>query len=64
MEKQTNSQPKCTSPTRKDEREVPIPLSETPMIRKNTDIRKQRRRSSLDKRGKRASSMGNRFVGL
>jgi kinetochore protein Mis13/DSN1 len=64
MEKQTNSLTKCISPSRKNETEIPIPLAETPMIRKNTDIRKQRRRSSLDKRGKRASSMGNGFVGL
>ncbi|CAI2181229.1 14717_t:CDS:2 [Funneliformis geosporum] len=57
-----NSQLKYTSPPRKNETEVPIPLSETPVIRKNTDIRKQKRRSSLDKRGKRASSIGNGFV--
>ncbi|CAG8502280.1 16423_t:CDS:2 [Funneliformis caledonium] len=57
-----NSQLKYTSPPRRNETEVPIPLSETPVIRKNTDIRKQKRRSSLDKRGKRASSIGNGFV--
>ncbi|RGB27604.1 Mis12-Mtw1 protein family-domain-containing protein [Rhizophagus diaphanus] len=62
VEKQPNLLSKCSSPPSKNETEVPIPLTETPMIRKNTNIRKQRRRSSLDKRGKRASSIGNGFI--
>ncbi|ODQ52766.1 hypothetical protein SAICODRAFT_30561 [Saitoella complicata NRRL Y-17804] len=45
---------------------VALPLSDTPVIRKNQDLRQQggRRRSSLGMRGKRASSMGNGFVAL
>ena len=35
---------------------VPIPDSETPMIRKNKELREAQRRSSLGMRGQRASS--------
>ncbi|CAG8603468.1 1056_t:CDS:2, partial [Diversispora eburnea] len=41
---------------------IHIPLKETPMIQKNKDIRQKRRRSSFEKRGKRASSIGNGFA--
>lgn len=42
---------------------VAIPISETPMIRKNQEFRNGKRRSSFALRGKRASSIGNGFVG-
>ena len=35
---------------------VPVPDSETPMIRKNKELREAQRRSSLGMRGQRASS--------
>ncbi|RIB17057.1 kinetochore-associated protein Dsn1/Mis13 [Gigaspora rosea] len=41
---------------------IPIPHTETPIIKKNQAIRQSKRRSSLEKRGKRASSIGNGFV--
>ncbi|CAG8776452.1 5346_t:CDS:2, partial [Racocetra fulgida] len=41
---------------------IPIPLTETPIIKKNQVIRQSKRRSSIEKRGKRASSIGNGFV--
>ncbi|RUP49537.1 Mis12-Mtw1 protein family-domain-containing protein [Jimgerdemannia flammicorona] len=43
---------------------VAIPINETPMIRKNQEIRNGKRRSSFSMRGKRASSIGNGFVAL
>ncbi|CAG8631006.1 8385_t:CDS:2 [Acaulospora morrowiae] len=48
--------------SRSQESVVPIPLKETPMIRKNKEIRQKKRRSSFEKRGRRASSIGNGFV--
>jgi kinetochore protein Mis13/DSN1 len=35
---------------------VPVPEGETPMIRKNRELREAQRRSSLGMRGQRASS--------
>ncbi|ODQ64996.1 hypothetical protein NADFUDRAFT_51595 [Nadsonia fulvescens var. elongata DSM 6958] len=44
---------------------VPLPMQDTPMIRRNQELRKQNnRRSSLGKRGKRASSIGNGSVAV
>jgi len=44
---------------------IALPLTDTPMIRKNQELRQTmggRRRSSLGMRGKRASSIGNGFI--
>ncbi|KAI8602416.1 kinetochore-associated protein Dsn1/Mis13, partial [Dissophora ornata] len=43
---------------------VAIPMRETPMIKRNRDIRNASRRSSFNLRGKRASSIGNGFAAL
>lgn len=40
-----------------------IPMRETPMIKKNKDLRSGSRRSSFAMRGKRASTIGNGFSG-
>ncbi|KAG9305460.1 hypothetical protein G9A89_021178 [Geosiphon pyriformis] len=50
--------PEAKTPSRTLESIVAIPLAETPMIRKNQEIRKGRRRSSLEMRGKRTSTIG------
>jgi kinetochore protein Mis13/DSN1 len=45
---------------------VALPISDTPIIRRNQDLRQQaggRRRSSLSLRGNRTSSIGNGFEG-
>ena len=42
--------------TRKESLIIPLPDSETPMIRKNKALREEQRRSSLGARGQRASS--------
>jgi Mis12-Mtw1 protein family len=45
---------------------VALPVSDTPIIRRNQDLRQQangRRRSSLGLRGNRTSSIGNGFEG-
>ena len=42
--------------TRKESLIIPLPESETPMIRKNKALREEQRRSSLGSRGQRASS--------
>lgn len=64
-------QPDLTpSPTPKSKghsERIALPLSDTPIIRKNKEMRKQKsgvRRSSLGNRGKRASSIGNGFVAV
>lgn len=47
--------------------QISLPLSDTPIIRKNQEMRKKKsgvRRSSLGNRGKRASSIGNGFVAV
>lgn len=47
--------------------QISLPLSDTPIIRKNQEMRKKQsgvRRSSLGNRGKRASSIGNGFVAV
>lgn len=47
--------------------QISLPLSDTPIIRKNQEMRKTKtgvRRSSLGNRGKRASSIGNGFVAV
>lgn len=46
--------------------QVALPLSDTPIIRRNQEMRngKSVRRSSMEKRGKRVSSIGNGFTGL
>jgi kinetochore protein Mis13/DSN1 len=46
---------------------VALPVSDTPIIRRNQDLRQQangRRRSSLGLRGNRSSSIGNGFEGI
>ncbi|KAG0199355.1 hypothetical protein BGX28_007362 [Mortierella sp. GBA30] len=43
---------------------VAIPMRETPMIKKNKDMRSGSRRSSFAMRGKRASSIGNGFSAM
>jgi kinetochore protein Mis13/DSN1 len=46
---------------------VALPISDTPIIRRNQDLRQQaggRRRSSLSLRGNRTSSIGNGFEGM
>jgi len=46
---------------------VALPVSDTPIIRRNQDLRQQatgRRRSSLSLRGNRTSSIGNGFEGI
>ena len=46
---------------------VALPISDTPIIRRNQDLRQQatgRRRSSLSLRGNRTSSIGNGFEAL
>jgi kinetochore protein Mis13/DSN1 len=48
---------------------VPLPLTDTPMIRRNQEMRKSMantadRRSSLGLRGRRASSLGNGFTAI
>ncbi|KAF9160015.1 hypothetical protein DFQ26_005964 [Actinomortierella ambigua] len=49
------------TPTRIAESIVAIPMRETPMIKKNKDMRGDSRRSSFTLRGKRASSIGSGF---
>lgn len=47
--------------------QIALPLSDTPIIRKNQEMRNKKsgvRRSSLGNRGKRASSIGNGFVAV
>ncbi|EPX74246.1 kinetochore protein Mis13 [Schizosaccharomyces octosporus yFS286] len=51
------------SPT--SEKMIPLPVSDTPIIKKNQKLRKSKgRRSSLGQRGKRASSIGTGFEAL
>ncbi|KAG0322472.1 hypothetical protein BGZ99_003340 [Dissophora globulifera] len=52
------------TPERNQETIVTIPMRETPMIKRNKDIRNASRRSSFNLRGKRASSIGNGFAAL
>ncbi|KAG0224773.1 hypothetical protein BGW42_004868 [Actinomortierella wolfii] len=49
------------TPTMMTESIVAIPMRETPMIKKNKDMRGDSRRSSFTLRGKRASSIGSGF---
>ncbi|EPY49368.1 kinetochore protein Mis13 [Schizosaccharomyces cryophilus OY26] len=49
----------------KSEKMIALPVSDTPIIKKNQKLRKSKgRRSSLDQRGKRASSIGTGFEAL
>ncbi|KAI1318562.1 hypothetical protein EDD11_006252 [Mortierella claussenii] len=53
------------TPERNQESIVAIPMRETPMIKRNKDMRSDAsRRSSFNMRGKRASSIGNGFSAL
>jgi kinetochore protein Mis13/DSN1 len=68
---QPSRQPKRTPPTTDTrigvkDTFVALPISDTPIIRRNQDLRQQaggRRRSSLSLRGNRTSSIGNGFEG-
>lgn len=73
----TNATPKATKPPAESaytglsngsDSFVALPVSDTPIIRKNQQLRQNggdgRRRSSLSMRGKRASSIGNGFQSL
>jgi kinetochore protein Mis13/DSN1 len=69
---QPSRQPKRTPPqtdsrTAIRDTVVALPISDTPIIRRNQDLRQQaggRRRSSLSLRGNRTSSIGNGFEGI
>lgn len=53
--------------TSRKSQQVSLPVSDTPVIRKNQEMRKKNsvvRRSSLGNRGKRASSIGNGFMAV
>ncbi|KAF9586020.1 hypothetical protein BGW38_010354 [Lunasporangiospora selenospora] len=51
-----------STPARRSESIVTIPMRETPTIKRNKDMRGANRRSSLAQRGKRASSIGSGIV--
>lgn len=57
-----NNTPRTTS----QEEVVSLPISDTPVIRRNQELRRKSgvRRSSLGNRGKRVSSIGNGFVAV
>ncbi|KAG0333449.1 hypothetical protein BG000_009150 [Podila horticola] len=62
-ESRPRHQPQYT-PERTTDLITAIPMRETPMIKKNKDLRSGSRRSSFAMRGKRASSIGNGFSAL
>ncbi|KAF5097872.1 hypothetical protein D0Z00_002245 [Geotrichum galactomycetum] len=64
---QPNLTPSPTPKSKGPSQRIALPLSDTPIINKNKEMRKQKsgvRRSSLGNRGKRASSIGNGFVAV
>lgn len=62
-----NLTPSPTPKSQSRSQQIMLPLSDTPIIKKNKEMRKQKsgvRRSSLGNRGKRASSIGNGLVAV